>query len=252
MNKTFFLFLFLASRAFGAESLAPRDIVDRAIHLDGGRSTEGTMTTTVYEPDGKTRTRTMLFRRKVVSKLDQVRIDFTAPADIKGLALLILDQPSGEADQHLYTPALRRVRRIRGSVKSQEFADTDFSYEDMERKNIDDSDYQSLGEEAVDGHSCYKIESVTKKKVRSQYSKSISWVDKENFISRKIDLYDREGKLLKTLRSLAIENISGVWTQMKLEMENHEKKRKTSYEVHSIKYDAPINDAIFTVTSLGK
>jgi len=235
-----------------AHALTGKEIVDKSIHLDGGRSFEARTKIMVTEEEGKTKSKDMWVRKKKISGEDSTRIEFTSPADIKGMALLMIDQKDGETDQHLYVPALRRIRRIRGSLKSQDFADTDFSYEDMEKRNLDNAEFDLKGEEPFDGASCYKIESKTKKGARSQYGKTMSWIDKNTFLLKKMDLYDREGKQIKTLRSLDAKEISGVWTEMKLEMENLEKKRKTTYEVQKIAYDVNLDSNLFTTATLGQ
>jgi outer membrane lipoprotein-sorting protein len=249
LSRIPFILLFLSGQAW---ALTAREIVDKATHLDQNRSVKATTQVTVLQDGKKTKERTMSLRRASQNDTERSRIDFTAPPDIKGLALLIVEEKNGETDQHLYTPALRRIRRIRGSLKSQEFADTDFSYEDMERRNLDDSDYSLDSEEDVNGRKCYKITATTKKKVRSQYGKSVSWIDEENFVLRKMDLYDREGKLIKKLVSKKADLVSGVWTQLSLEMENLSKNRKTVYDVKEIAYDVKFDPNLFTTSALGQ
>jgi hypothetical protein len=245
------LSLLLVPVAWGAD-LSAREIVERAVNLDLGRAIESRTRIDLVEGGKTTRSRTMLYRRRARAGLESTRVDFTAPADVKGLALLIEERPGGETDQHLYTPALRRVRRIRGSLKSQEFADTDFSYEDMERRDLDDADYRLEGEEAVEGRPCFKVAGVTKKKVRSAYGRTVSWIDRESFVLRKMELFDREGKHVKTLRTLRAEPVQGVWTILAMEMENLAKGRKTVYTTETIAYDVPLNPNLFTVSALGR
>ncbi|MFH1016924.1 MAG: outer membrane lipoprotein-sorting protein [Pseudomonadota bacterium] len=253
MNKVPFLLLLLLALPCPARAdLSAREIIDKSILLDAGHSVLAEARMIQTKPNGKLRSRTMRLRRKTDGEAELTRLDFTAPADIKGLSLLIVQRPGGEADQYLYTPALRRVRRIRGSLKGQEFADTDFSYEDMERKHADDSDYSLDGEEALDGRPCWKITATTKKRVRSQYGRTVSWIDKETFLFRRIDLYDRGGTKIITIRSLGSELILGIWTQTKLEMDNLQKGTKTAYENLSIRYDGPLDSSLFTVSALGQ
>jgi len=55
---------------------------------------------------------------------------FTAPASQAGIATLSLPNDV----MYLYLPSFGKERRISSSVKSQKFAGTDFSYDDMEAK----------------------------------------------------------------------------------------------------------------------
>ena len=55
---------------------------------------------------------------------------FTAPASQAGISVLALPDDI----MYMYLPAFGKERRISSSVKNQNFAGTDFSYDDMEPK----------------------------------------------------------------------------------------------------------------------
>src|SRR5512139_212647 len=55
------------------------------------------------------------------------RIDYSAPADIKGMKVLILSL----AEMYIYLPAYRKVRRVAGHVRQQSFQGTALSQDDM-------------------------------------------------------------------------------------------------------------------------
>src|SRR5262249_13120223 len=50
---------------------------------------------------------------------------FTAPAEVKGVALLILNHPERASDQWMWTPAIARERRIALQDRSSRFFGTD-------------------------------------------------------------------------------------------------------------------------------
>ena len=87
---------------------------------------------------------------------------FTAPAEVKGVALLVVNHPDRASDQWMWTPAIERDRRIALQDRSTRFFGTDFSFEDLEERDVDQYDYALLGEDAVDGAACWKIESTPK------------------------------------------------------------------------------------------
>ena len=84
---------------------------------------------------------------------------FTAPAEVKGVALLIVNHKDRASDQWMWTPALQRDRRIALQDRSSRFFGTDFSFEDLEERDVDQYDYKLLGEETIDGVPCWKLES---------------------------------------------------------------------------------------------
>ena len=85
-------------------------------------------------------------------------IRFTAPAEVKGVALLVVNHPDRSSDQWMWTPAIGRDRRIALQDRSTRFFGTDFSFEDLEERDVNQYDYRLTGEEAIDGAPCWRIE----------------------------------------------------------------------------------------------
>src|SRR5215469_1930253 len=83
---------------------------------------------------------------------------FTAPAEVKGVALLVINHPDRSSDQWMWTPAIGRDRRIALQDRSTRFFGTDFSFEDLEERDVNQFDFHLTGEEPIDGASCWRIE----------------------------------------------------------------------------------------------
>ena len=90
----------------------------------------------------------------------KVVLRFTAPAEVKGVALLIVNHPDRASDQWMWTPAIERDRRIALQDRSTRFFGTDFSFEDLEERDVDQYDYTLIGDDTVDGAACWKIQSI--------------------------------------------------------------------------------------------
>ena len=74
-------------------------------------------------------------------------IRFNAPAEVKGVALLDR-QPSRPRLRPVdVDPAIQRDRRIALQDRSTRFFGTDFSFEDLEERDVNQYDYKLLGEE---------------------------------------------------------------------------------------------------------
>ena len=76
---------------------------------------------------------------------------FTAPAEVKGVALLVVNHPDRASDQWMWTPAIERDRRIALQDRSTRFFGTDFSFEDLEERDVNQYEYALLGDETLDG-----------------------------------------------------------------------------------------------------
>ncbi|HLQ78204.1 MAG TPA: outer membrane lipoprotein-sorting protein, partial [Terriglobia bacterium] len=101
---------------------------------------------------------------------------FTAPAEVKDVALLVVNHPDRSSDQWMYTPAIARERRIAMQDRSGRFFGTDFSFEDLEERDVDQYDYVLESEEAVDGATCWRIQSTPRERKSSQYTRSLVWI----------------------------------------------------------------------------
>ena len=63
------------------------------------------------------------------------------------MALLVVNHPDRASDQWMWTPAIERDRRIALQDRSTRFFGTDFSFEDLEERDVNQYDYALLGEE---------------------------------------------------------------------------------------------------------
>lgn len=176
-------------------------------------------------------------------------IRFTSPPEVKGVALLIVNHPDRPSDQWMWTPAINRDRRVSVQDRSTRFFGTDFSFEDLEERDVDHYDYSSGGEESIDGDACWKIQSKPHAAQRSQYSASILWVRKSNYTFARIENYSGD-RLIRRLKYQQMESVQGIWTARVLEMEDVVRRSRTILKLDLLKYNVPLRDEEFTVEAL--
>jgi outer membrane lipoprotein-sorting protein len=176
-------------------------------------------------------------------------LKFTAPAEVKGVALLILNHPDRASDQWMWIPANARERRIALQDRSTRFFGTDFSFEDLEERDVNQYDYKLLGEEPVDGAACWKIESRPRAGKASQYTSSVIWVRKDNYAPAKIDSFTKD-KLIRQLHYSDIQNVQGIWTARKLEVFDVGRNSRTTLTLDKLQYNIPLKDESFTLQAL--
>ena len=175
---------------------------------------------------------------------------FTAPADIKDTGFLTLEDGKGDTEQFLYLPALKRTRRIVAGQKSRSFVNTDFTYEDMERRPVEDSEHVITREESLNGVDCWILESRPKPASESQYTLIRGWVAKEMLLPLKVEFFTGGKEPVKRYAVLQLENIQDIWTETMVSMEDLESGHKTVLETSNIKYNTGIKDSAFTVQTL--
>jgi len=174
---------------------------------------------------------------------------FTAPAEVKGVALLVVNHPDRASDQWMWTPAIERDRRIALQDRSTRFFGTDFSFEDLEERDVDQYDYVLAGEDAVDGAACWKIQSTPKESKSSQYTRSVVWIRKDNYTMARIENFIKD----ETVRRLAyseIQNIQGIWTARQMEMTDLRRGSRTRLTMDKLQFNVPMKEEDFTVQAL--
>ena len=174
---------------------------------------------------------------------------FTAPAEVKGVALLIVNHPDRASDQWMWTPAIERDRRIAAQDRSTRFFGTDFSFEDLEERDVDQFDYKLLGDDSIDGSACWKIESKPKQTKSSQYTSSLVWVRKDNFTAAQIEGFSKD-KLIRRIHYSDIQNVSGIWTPRTVEVYDANRKSRTVLKLEKLEYNVPMKEEDFTLEAL--
>ncbi len=231
------------------------EIAKKNHDLPSGKTCTNSAVITLTDKKGKVRTREIIMREKDYGDVKKSVIVFKTPKDVAGVGYLSFeypDNPDGTAkdsDDWLYMPAMKKIRRISGNSSDDDFMGTDFSFEDMGNRSIAKDEISLLGEEAVNGKDCWKLEYKAKNK-GAKITKRIYWIGKDNFVTYKGEFYDRQGKLFKELTVDTLEQISGYWASIKMTMKNLVTGNKSEIEMKDVVYDGPVDDAMLTQSAL--
>ena len=259
MNRRLFL-TGLAAPAFSAHAFSAHAFSAHAFSAPDAREI-------VAESQRRTRSGSQIYegnlqvvdaKRKVSEKRWQYRrtgsygnsksvVRFTAPAEVKGVALLVVNHPDRASDQWMWTPAIGRDRRIALQDRSTRFFGTDFSFEDLEERDVDQYDYRLLGEEAVDNSKCWKIDSRPRKK--SQYTSSILWIRQENYVPARLENYSKD-EVVRRLEYRRIEHIQNIWTARELDMHDLRRNSHTILRLENMRYNVPLAEEEFTIQAM--
>jgi hypothetical protein len=183
---------------------------------------------------------------------------FLEPADVKGTAILTFDYDKKNDDMWLYMPALRKTRRIVSSEKSKNFMGSEFTNADITKPAIEEYTYKVLGSEALDGIDCWKLEILPATKAIADdygYSKKIGWVAKTDFVTRKTEFYDPEGKLLKVMITAKVQLLdekAKKYQPVDIRMENKQNGRSSMFVMEKVVFNPNIKDEYFTTDYLEK
>jgi hypothetical protein len=228
---------------------AARQIIAESENRSRSKSQQYEGTLEVIGASNKVSIKRWEYRRIGSFGASKAILRFTAPAEVKGVALLIVNHTDRASDQWMWTPAIERDRRIATQDRSTRFFGTDFSFEDLEERDVDQFDYKLAGDDNIDGSACWKIESKPKEAKSSQYTSSLVWVRKDNYVVAQIEDYSKD-KLIRRIHYSDIQNVGGVWTPRTVEVFDANRKSRTVLKLEHLEYNLPMKDEDFTLEAL--
>jgi hypothetical protein len=202
-----------------------------------------------FDKSGKPTEKRWTFERLGSHGQSKSVIRFTAPAEVKGVALLVVNHPDRASDQWMWTPAIERDRRVALQDRSQRFFGTDFSFEDLEERDVEQYDFAMDGEEALNGAPCWRVIATPRKTKTSQYTRSRVWVRKDNYAYQQVESFVKS-EVVRRLKYSDIQNVQGIWTGRTLEMTDLRRKSRTVLRLEDLEYNVPLKDDDFTLQAL--
>lgn len=249
MHKLFALTFISATLLFAETG---RDIMLKVKNRPDGDTRSSSLELKLINKNGGERIRKLVSYAIDVGKDTKTIMFFKYPNDVKGTGFLTVnyDDVNKENDKWLYLPALKKTRRISGkSSKTDYFMGSDFTYDDIGKRNIDEDSHKLLREESIDGYDYWVIESVPNKSGEI-FSKKYVWVRKDCFVSERVEFYDKLGKLHREMKASDIRQIDGFWTIGKMEIKNVQTGHSTEIVFTDWKYNAALDSKMFSVNSL--
>ena len=238
--------LLLASAALAQD---PRQIVEESQRRGRANSQRYEGSLEVFGANNKVSKKAWSYVRIGSYGQSKAIIRFTAPAEVKGVALLVVNHPDRSSDQWMWTPAIGRDRRIALQDRSTRFFGTDFSFEDLEERDVDQYEYKLTGEEAVDGAACWRIEARPRQGKSSQYTLSRMWVRKDNYVPVQYENLVKD-QVVRKLHATEIEKVQGIFTARTTEMTDLRRNSRTVLKTEKLEYNVPLKDEEFTVQAL--
>ena len=229
------------------------DISKKAELSDNGWGNySSTSVMTLKNRNGQTTTRqTHGYFLEVEGDGDKSMTIFDTPKDVKETASMTYTHKTGDDDQWLYLPAIKRVKRISSSNKSGPFMGSEFAFEDLSSQEVEKYNHKYIGLVKLSGTVCYKIERYPVSKT-SGYTRIIVYLNKANYRPEKLIFYDRKDAKLKTLVYSDYHQFSKkYWRARKMKMVNHQNGKETSLDFTNITFGLEtITEESFTQNSL--
>jgi uncharacterized protein len=185
-------------------------------------------------------------------------IRFLAPSDVRNTTTLLVENPGRDDEIWVYLPALKKARRLTSNNKKNSFVGTDLSFGDLVGHKAVDWNHKILRADTLGGVAVTVVESTPKTPEvagDSGYSKRVSWVGKENFVSLKIEFHDAGGALLKTLENSQLKLVDAAlkkYQPMEIVVKNHQTGHATYVTMARFEANTPVAESYFVASYLEK
>lgn len=234
--------LFAANEAPDVQTIVNKANMVSYYQGDDGRAKVNMLIT---DKQGQTREREFIILRKDVKDGGDQKyyVYFLKPADVRKMVFMVHkhSEMKTDDDRWLYMPSLDLVKRIAASDKRTSFVGSDFLYEDVSGRSLEEDTHELI--KTTD--ELFVVKNVPKQPDTVEFGYYNVSINRKNFVPMKMEYYDRSNKLYRTIESVKIEEIQGFPTVVKSVVSDLKTGSKTEMEFSDVKYNINLED-IFT------
>ena len=229
------------------ETIAVQTIVEKAniVAYYQGDDGKATVKMVITSKQGQKRQREFnILRKDIEDNGDQKYfVYFQKPADVRKMTYMVHKyvDPIKDDDRWLYLPALSLTKRIAAGDKRTSFVGSDFLYEDVSGRSLQEDTHELI--ETTDEF--FIVKNVPKQPDTVEFSYYNVSIDRRNFVPMKMEFYDKDNKLYRTIESAKVETIQDFPTVVKSVVSNLKTGGKTEMEFSNVQYNIKLGD-IFT------
>jgi hypothetical protein len=189
-------------------------------------------------------------KKPVDGVIAKTLVKFTEPEDMRQTGYLMVVNADRSNDQFTWSPSTGKVRRVR--LRGVGILGTDYTFDDIGWKNVEDADYTRLPDETIDGIPVYVLEVRMKPFVESEFKTMRTWIDKQHFVALRSIYRDDQATEMRELRadSTSIQDFDGAWVPTKSTMTNLREKTSTTIYVEALDPNVHLGDQHFTTLQL--
>lgn len=234
-----------------SEDLTGQDILDR-IEQESAVTESGTGVINLITENkrGDQSSYTLKMYRREDEGVEKQLLEYLEPADVKGTKFLSIVEEGKEDLMYIYFPFLGRERRIVAGEESDSFMGTDFTYEEIGSGQTYQEEYDAsrLKDEVLEEYPCYVLR-LTPQEEDSDYTYIKMWVWQEEFLVLRIEFYEEDERLTKTLSNSDVREEDGDYMPYRIVMTDEIKGTKTIIEILETK-EEELSDDYFTLRYL--
>ncbi len=228
-------------------------IMNKSRDLSITSSLSANINLTITEKAGSIRSRTISMTTKSYADgLEKRFIKFIEPADVRGTAMLVVDNKNTADEMWIYLPALKKTRRIVTSEKGKSFMSSEFSNADMASPAISDFSHKHLEKSGTNNQ--WIIESTPANEEKADeygYSKKISYVSIDKNQVQKMEFYNFDNELFKIIEIKSFFPLGdGKYMVKNMVASNLSTGRNSKIMFSNISEGVKVDDSFFTIQNL--
>jgi outer membrane lipoprotein-sorting protein len=208
---------------------------------------------TITEKGGSVRKRTISMTTKSYPDGTEKRlVKFLEPADVKGTALLVIDNKDIADEMWIYLPALKKTRRIVSSEKGKSFMSSEFSNADMSSPPVSDFIDKHLPQSGENNQWIIESRPVTSDKADEYgYSRKVSYFNSDTWQLKKMEFYNFDNQLYKVIEMKNIKPLEEKkYIVTTMAAKNISTGRSSEIVMEKIVTNAKIDDSEFSLQNL--
>jgi outer membrane lipoprotein-sorting protein len=228
---------------------SPQEIMNRAyrVFFYSGDDMKAKVRMRLVSKEGSERIRELTMLRKNLAGGEQrYFIYFHSPADVREMTFMVWKYPQRDDERWLFIPAVKMVRRIAANDKRSSFVGSDFSYEDISGREVEDDTHTLAREDTLNGRPVFVIRSVPKDEKSSDFAYRLASVDKENSVLWREEYYDKRNRLYKVFTADEVKQVMGQWTTLRRTMNNVQNDHRTEVVFSEVEYNVGLEDSLFS------
>jgi len=236
--------------ALTAEAILERALASGHLGLERG---EATLAMRIQDAAGRVLERTLRSRSDERGDRRRTRITFTDPPDQRGVELLLLEGADGVDTQYLYLPALQTTRRVAGAARHGRFEGSDFTFADLERRDVGEGGrVERLPDAEIGGQPSYHLRVEVPEGGDLAHPRVELWISTTTWAPLRVRYFDRSGELARELQVRRLRRVGERFVPTLMVMSDHRAGSRTTLEVLSLDPDARFPDTVFLPESLGR
>jgi hypothetical protein len=201
-----------------------------------------------------------LYERRYRDGGRKVLLEFVAPDDVKGMAVLSQERARGTPERWLYLPRQKRARRFAGQMHDEGLLGTDLTAGDLDLMR-DTLGWTTAamrptvrGPERVADADAYGLEfgkaALDTLPATARYERIVLWIGAEDLVLRQIELYGEAATPLKRILQRDVRFVGKVPVPARIEVETPGAGTRSTFELVEAEFDAGFPDDVFSLPLL--